>query len=33
MKFIWQTPRLFKNSGLFLKVRNFRLCILPWPLI
>ena len=33
MRLIWQTPKLFKNSGLFLKVGNRRVCILPWPLI
>lgn len=30
MRLIWQSPRLFRNAGLFLKWRNRRIRLLPF---
>lgn len=30
MKLYWQSPLIFRRGGLFLKIRNTRIRLIPW---
>lgn len=30
MKLIWQSPKLYRNAGLFLRTPTRWICLLPW---